>query len=76
MRLKSLHDYNSKSSLWELYQFTTFAIGGIHPSRWMDDHIDAHRFFTNVLGDEYYQDVEDIPELVVEDKRQLKLFDV
>ncbi len=73
---KPSHDYSSKSSLWELYQFTTFAIGGIHPSRWMDDHIDAHRFFTNVLGDEYYQDVEDVPELVVEDKRQLKLFDV
>lgn len=42
------HEYNSAGSLWELYQFTTFALGGIHPSRWMDDHIDAHRFFVNI----------------------------
>jgi hypothetical protein len=44
------HDYKSANSLWELYQFTTFAIGGIHPSRWMEDHIDAHRFFTTAAG--------------------------
>ena len=43
------HNYNAPGSLWELYQFTTFAIGGIHPSRWMQDHIDAHNFFNSVV---------------------------
>jgi len=47
---KPTYDYGSSHSLWELYQFTTFAIGGIHPSRWMEDHIDAHRFFCDVAG--------------------------
>lgn len=42
---KPTFDYGASHSLWELYQFTTFAIGGIHPSRWMEDHIDAHKFF-------------------------------
>ena len=69
------HDYHSKGSLYELYQFTTFAIGGIHPSRWMDDHINAHQFFYNVMQDWSDYHVEDA-EVVVEDRRQLKLFDV
>lgn len=47
---KPTHNYGAPGSLWELYQFTTFAIGGIHPSRWMEDHIDAHRFFVNAAG--------------------------
>ena len=42
------HDYKSPGSLWELFQHTTFAIGGIHPSHWMQDHLDAHRFFTGI----------------------------
>ena len=43
---KPTHDYNSSGSLWELYNYTTFAIGGIHPTRWMEDHMAAHKFFT------------------------------
>ena len=43
---KPTHDYNAAGSLWELYNHTTFAIGGIHPSRWMEDHMAAHKFFT------------------------------
>ena len=39
------HDYNSKNSLWELYNFTTFALKETHPSIWMNNHIDAHSFF-------------------------------
>lgn len=69
------HDYNSKNSLWELYQLTSFAIGGINPSRWMEDHIDAHQFFYNVMQDWNDYHVGDA-EVVVEDKRQLKLFEV
>ena len=47
---KPTFDYNASHSLWELYQFTTFAIGGINPSRWMNDHIEAHEFFVNAAG--------------------------
>lgn len=68
------HDYNSKGSLWELYQFTTFAIGGIHPSKWMEDHLAAHDFFSNVMEEVKGYKVEDA-EFEIEDKRQLKLFD-
>jgi hypothetical protein len=45
---KPTHDYNASGSLWELYNYTTFAIGGIHPNRWMEDHMAAHKFFTEV----------------------------
>lgn len=44
------HNYGSPDSLWSLYQHVTFAIGGIHPSHWMQDHIEAHRFFSNVMN--------------------------
>jgi len=45
---KPTHDYGANSSLWELYQFATFAMKNIHPSEWMDSHIDAHAFFTEI----------------------------
>ena len=47
---KPTHDYGSTDSLWELYQYTTFAMKEIHPRLWMDKHIDAHRFFVNEAG--------------------------
>lgn len=77
---KPTHDYTSKGSLWELYQFTTFAIGGIHPSKWMDNHLNAHQFFCNVIDEVQERVVEDVNPIVedinpiIEDKRQLKLF--
>jgi len=42
---KPTFDYNAAGSLWELYNYTTYAIGAIHPARWMDDHMAAHKFF-------------------------------
>lgn len=50
---KPTHDYKAAGSLWELYNYTTFAIGGIHPGRWMEDHMGAHRFFSEIT--ELYQ---------------------
>ena len=44
------HDYNSENSLWELYQFTTFSMKETHPSLWMNNHIDAHKFFLDAAG--------------------------
>lgn len=43
---KPTHNYNATGSLWELYNHTTFAIGKIRPNRWMEDHMAAHKFFT------------------------------
>ncbi len=42
-------DYGYPGTLWELYQHVTYAIGGIHPTRWMRDHIKAHEFFMNEI---------------------------
>ena len=39
------HDYGAKDSLWELYNYTTFAMKETHPSQWMESHIKAHKFF-------------------------------
>ena len=44
------HDYNSPDSLWELYNYTTFAMKEIHPSLWMQNHQRAHNFFVNESG--------------------------
>jgi hypothetical protein len=41
------HDYGAKDSLWELYNYTTFAMKESHPANWMDSHIDAHKFFVD-----------------------------
>ena len=45
------HDYKALGSLWSLYNAITFSIGGIHPSHWLQDHLDAHEFFVNVAGE-------------------------
>ena len=46
------HDYGAKDSLWELYNYTTFAMKEIHPSLWMQNHIQAHAFFNNYAFDQ------------------------
>jgi hypothetical protein len=43
-------DYGAPDSMWELYQHTTYALKGSHPSLWMNNHIDAHSFFVNESG--------------------------
>jgi hypothetical protein len=45
------HDYNAKDSLWELYNYTTFAMKETHPSLWMESHIKAHKFFNDYTYD-------------------------
>ena len=47
---KPTHDYDCENSLWELYQYTTFAMKEEHPALWMDKHISAHEFFVNEAG--------------------------
>lgn len=44
------YDYGSTGSMWELYNFCTFSMKDIHPTLWMDSHIDAHSFFTSQAG--------------------------
>lgn len=43
-------DYGAPGSMWELYQHTTYALKGSHPSYWMNNHISAHSFFVNESG--------------------------
>jgi len=43
-------DYRSPGSLWELYQYTTYSMKEIHPTLWMQDHIEAHKFFIEAAG--------------------------
>ncbi len=45
------HDYGAKDSLWELYNYTTFAMKETHPSFWMESHIKAHAFFNEYTHD-------------------------
>jgi len=73
---KPTHKYNSPGSLWELYQFTTFAIGGVHPSRWLSDHVETHELFSEIAS--LYtgeRRVEEAIATVVVPDLQLKLFD-
>jgi hypothetical protein len=58
------HDYNSKDSAWELYNFCTFALKSAHPTNYFKQHSDIHNFFINSSGllvDNYNEIV--IPEL-------------
>jgi hypothetical protein len=43
------HDYGAKDSLWELYNYTTFAMKESHPAQWMESHIKAHKFFNDMI---------------------------
>ena len=66
-------DYGAPGSLWELYQFTTYAMKEVHPSLWMDNHIGAHDFFVNARGE---LSGRIIPvDFQAEPKRQLTIFD-
>ena len=66
---KPTHDYNATNSLWELYQFTTFSMKQVHPSLWMNNHIDAHSFFTGAADI-----ITSKQELVIPTGNQLELF--
>lgn len=44
------HDYNAPNTMWELYNFTTFSMKQLHPSLWMESHIDAHTWFVGESG--------------------------
>jgi len=46
---KPSHDYSAPGTLWELYQFVTFSIGGINPGSWVTNHLKAHEFFCSCL---------------------------
>lgn len=44
------YSYGAPGSLWELYQFFTYAMKEVHPSLWMENHVKAHKFFTQEAG--------------------------
>jgi hypothetical protein len=64
------HDYGAKDSLWELYNYTTFAMKESHPANWMDSHIKAHSFFVDASG--LHTSKTEVP--VIMQLEQLELF--
>jgi hypothetical protein len=48
---KPTFDYGAPESLWELYQYTTYAMKDVHPTLWMGNHVDAHEFFVTASGE-------------------------
>jgi len=38
-------DYGAHGSVWEIYQYITYAMKELHPRLWMEAHIDVHKFF-------------------------------
>jgi hypothetical protein len=65
------YNYGAENSLWELYQFTTYSMKEVHPSLWMGNHIDAHKFFTEAANI-----ISPVRELVFPVLNQLELFEV
>lgn len=47
---KPTFDYGAPNSLWELYQFTTYALRSTPPQSWMKNHIAANTFFVRESG--------------------------
>lgn len=68
---KPTYDYKAKDSMWELMQFVTFSMKDIHPSIWMKNHIDAHKFFT-----ETSEIISIKKELILPIINQLELFEI
>lgn len=65
------HNYGAESSLWELYQHTTFSMKETHPVNWMSDHISAHSFFVNAHGELVAK--QKPANIIVQEYRQLEL---
>lgn len=43
-------DYGVKGTMFNLYQAVTHSLKTSHPREYLNDHIDAHRFFVNAAG--------------------------
>jgi len=61
------HDYGASGSLWELYNYTTYAMKTNPNARhWLNNHSDAHSFFTkaaNVMHTEMTMDISTVNQL-------------
>lgn len=44
------HDYGAPNTMWEVYNFCSYAMKELHPSLWMGSHLKAHSFFTTEAG--------------------------
>lgn len=66
------HDYGAPNSMWELYNYATFAMKELHPTIRMNNHIKAHNFFVNesrVFVNPIFEQLEAPAELI-----QLEMF--
>ena len=64
------HDYGAEGSLWDLYNHTTFALKGSHPSKWMSAHSNLHSFFTSIVSGDKVA----VPQEIAYTENQLEMF--
>ena len=67
--------YEAPGSMWELYNFTTFSMKDVHPSDWLENHLNTHKFFMDETGLFIPQDKEPIQMPEVINDGQLTIFD-
>lgn len=58
------YNYGDPNSLWSLYQYTTSSMREIHPSLYLQDHLDAHKFFVKESG------------LIIPEKKELSFIEI
>lgn len=46
---KPTYAYGAPESMWEIYQYVTFSMKDIHPTIWMEKHIEVHKFFVEKM---------------------------
>ena len=49
---KPTYAYGAPGSLWEIYQYVTFSMKDIHPTIWIEKHIEVHKFFVDRMHKE------------------------
>lgn len=42
--------YSDAESMWSMYNYATFAAKEVHPTFWMQQHMNLHKFFVNEAG--------------------------
>lgn len=69
-------DYKCEGSLWELYNYTTFAMKELHPTLWMNNHIKVHKFFNSVISKDKLDFIKDISvSSIIKDPLQIDLIE-
>lgn len=68
------HDYGAPNTLWELYNYVTFAMKEMHPTFWMKNHVKAHNFFADEAKLQHKKAIIEVEAL--EPQNQLEMFEL